>query len=327
MATSKPLLPAYLTVGEDQLKRNAVLARLRSRLDKEGALAFNYDKFDGETATGTEIVLAANTIPFASDMRLVEVAHADKLRKADSEELVSYLQNPSSSTVVILDADKLAKNTRLYKAVVALGKSAVIECAQKKEAELVGMVRELGQGYGVPFSEGAARKLIELIGTNTVALDAEVKKISLAHQGSKAISVREVDSLVVRKSEAKPWEFVDAFAARDLKRCLILLDTMKSVSTFVLLPSCANRLRELICVQSLTKRGASTDIPKEIGALRKRSVQAWQIKNHATWARNWKPEELRGALKLARECERAIKTGSNDRETFKDWLMAVVPKR
>lgn len=327
MASPKPLLPAYLTVGEDQLKRNAVIARLRTRLDSEGTLAFNYDKFDGETATGAEIVSAANTMPFASDMRLVEVVHADKLRKADSEELVTYLGNPSPSTVVILDAEKLAKNTRLYKAVAVLGKAAVIECAQKKEAELIGVVRDLAKGYGAPFSEGAARKLVELIGTNTVALDAEVKKIVLAHEGTNPVSQGEVEALVVRKSEVKSWEFTDSLAARDLKQCLWCLENMKSVSTFSLLPQCANRLREIMCVQSLTQRGQSAKIAEEISAFRKRSVQAWQIKNHAAWARQWKPEELRRALKLLCECERAMKTGADDRQAFVDWLLAVVPKR
>ena len=53
MATSKKndaLLPAYLVVGEDSLKRQAVLARLRTRLSALGDMEFNSDDLDGETA-------------------------------------------------------------------------------------------------------------------------------------------------------------------------------------------------------------------------------------------------------------------------------------
>ena len=39
---------------------------------------------------------------------------ADKLKKADAEQLVSYLGSPNGSTVLALVAEKLAKNTRLY---------------------------------------------------------------------------------------------------------------------------------------------------------------------------------------------------------------------
>ena len=43
-----PLLAAYLVVGEDALKRNRVMARLRKRLESMGDLAFNSDTFDGQ---------------------------------------------------------------------------------------------------------------------------------------------------------------------------------------------------------------------------------------------------------------------------------------
>ena len=123
MATQKkqeaPLLPVYLIVGEDALKRDTVMKRLRARLSSMGDLSFNADEFDGETAQGGDIVTACNTVPFASPVRLVEVRAADKLKKADAEQLVSYLGSPNGSTVRALVAEKLAKNTRLYKAVAA----------------------------------------------------------------------------------------------------------------------------------------------------------------------------------------------------------------
>ena len=111
-AKQKPLIPAYLIVGEDALKRSTVQRRLRERLAQYGDLSFNSDTFDGETALGADIVSACNTMPFASEKRLVYVRDADKLKKADSEELVAYLDSPSDQTVLALEAEKLAKNTR-----------------------------------------------------------------------------------------------------------------------------------------------------------------------------------------------------------------------
>ena len=106
------LLPAYLAVGEDALKREAVIARLKARLATMGDLSFNSDEFDGEVAEGAAIAAACNTMPFASPVRLVYVRNADKLKKADAEELVNYLKAPSATTVLACEAEKLAKNTR-----------------------------------------------------------------------------------------------------------------------------------------------------------------------------------------------------------------------
>mgnify|MGYP002796987890 CR=1 FL=1 len=158
--TDAPLLPAYLVVGEDTLKRDAVMKRLRARLSAMGDLSFNDDSFDGETAEGADIVGACDTVPFASPVRLVEVRAADKLKKADAERLVSYLGAPNSSTVLALVAEKLAKNTRLYKAVAAHGKTAVIDCSLPKRYELPKMVRSMAVGHGVTLIIGDGTALI-----------------------------------------------------------------------------------------------------------------------------------------------------------------------
>ena len=86
-------LPAYLTVGDDALKRQAVEARLVKRISALGDLSFNSDTFDGEKASGSAIVDACNTMPFASEVRLVTVRNADKLKSmisSDPDTVVSF---------------------------------------------------------------------------------------------------------------------------------------------------------------------------------------------------------------------------------------------
>ena len=178
------LLPAYLINGEDQLKRETVLKRLRSRLEAMGDLDFNCDTFDGKDALGGDIVAACNTMPFGIDKRLVIVRNADDLKKADSEALVAYLASPADFTVLALLANKLAKNTRLYKAAAAVGPKAVIDCAPRKAYELPSQVRAMATSHGIAMTDSAAKLLVELVGEDTVHLDAELKKIALAHTGA-----------------------------------------------------------------------------------------------------------------------------------------------
>ena len=96
MASKKnnPLLPVYLISGEDELKRETVVKRLRKRISTYGDLAFNSDVFAGEKATGEEIVAAANTLPFASEVRLVQVNNVDKLMQKRSSPILLHLLRP-----------------------------------------------------------------------------------------------------------------------------------------------------------------------------------------------------------------------------------------
>ena len=320
MATKgdQKLLPAYLVVGEDALKRRTVLARLRTRISTMGDLEFNHDEFDAESADGSQIAISCNTLPFASEMRLVEVFHIEKLRKQDADVLVAYLSAPNNSTVLALSGEKLAKNSKLYKAVAALGSSAVIDCAPLKRYELVRALRSMAVGHGFALTEGAADALVMLVGEDTVKLDNELRKLALAHVGNDPVTEREVKALVARTNEVKPWELVDAFSARDLKRCLALLPLLDSASPYALIAMCTNRLRELVCARSLDTRGEASLLAETL------KVPSWRVKNHVGWARRFSDEELRRAFASARDCERSMKSGTDPDAAFKDWLVEVL---
>lgn len=312
------LLPVYLIHGEDELKRRAVLKRLRTRIESLGDLSFNYDEFAGENAVGGDIVSACNTLPFASEVRLVQVDSTDKLKKADAEALIEYLSAPASSTVLALVADKLAKNTRLYKAVAAHGSKAVIDCAPQKRYELAKTLRALAVGHGITITDGAAQTLIDLIGENTVFLDNELKKIALSHRGSDAVNEHEIKSMVSRTAEVKPWEFVDAFAARNVDKMVIYLGRMESVSPHTLLAMCVSRLRELVCARALYERGCAHQLASTL------KMPDWRVKNHLTWARKFTREELRSAIISARDTERKMKSGTDPNDAFMDWALATI---
>lgn len=315
---SSTLLPAYLAVGEDELKRRTVLDRLRKRIAADGDLEFNHDEFDGTSASGSDIAIACNTLPFASPLRLVEVKNVEKLGKQDLEVLVAYLAAPCTSTVLALSGQKLAKNTRLYKSVAALGKQAVIDCAPMKRYELTKALRSMAVNHGFTITERAAEKLVSLVGEDTVRLDSELRKLALAHKGTDPVSDREVAALVAQTTEVKPWQFVDAFAARNARQCMALLPLLGSTSSYALMAMCVSRLRELCCAKSLAERGESSRLAETL------KVPSWRVKNHAGWARGFTDAELRRAFSSARDCERAMKSGSDPDSAFKSWFISVI---
>ena len=302
------------------LKRRRVLERLRKRVAAEGDLDFNHDEFDGANASGSDIAIACNTLPFASPLRLVEVSNVEKIGKQDAEVLVAYLAAPCDSTVLVLSGEKLAKNTRLYKAIAAVSKSAVIDCAPMKRYELASALRSMSVGHGFTLTERAAEKLIELVGEDTVRLDTELRKLSLAHKGTDPVTDREVAALVAHTSEAKPWEFVDAFSARNVQRCLALRKLLGSTSCYALMAMCVARLRELACAKSLAQRGQAAQLASVL------KVPAWRVKNHGAWARNFSDEELRQAFSRARDSERAMKSGSDPEAAFEQWYLSVISR-
>lgn len=317
--TDTALLPAYLVVGDDALKKEAVLKRMRVRLEKLGDLSFNSDSFNGEAASGEEIVSACQTMPFASEKRLVIVKDAEKLKKADSEELVSYLAQPSTSTVLLLLSEKLAKNTRLYKAVAALGTSAVIDCARPKKRDLAAHVRNMAPAHGITLTDGAARALVDLLGEDTVRIDTELEKLSLSGSGNAAIEEAEVRRVVSREAEAKPWDLTDAVAARDMRRALSVRARMPSASPYSLLGMCVARMRELMCAKAVLNAGGNANqVASEL------KMPDWKVKGLVSSARAYSASELRSAIEGALACEREMKSGADPDAAFDAWMVSVI---
>lgn len=314
------LLPGYLIVGSDELKSSRAVERMRARLEKSGMVEFNLDERDmTKDPQVDDIAASLNTFPMGAEFRLVILTNCDKLPKAMSEPLVEYFANPSPTTVCLVVATTLAKNTRLYKAIKKLGDKAIIDCAPKKTWELPSQVVKMAAAHGKAMGLPAAEALVARSGENTRMLDNELKKLASMVTGSE-ITLADIERHVMRTAEVKPWEFLNAVAARDLVRSLELLKLQPAKSEVRLWSLLVTRLRELIIAKSLDTRGQGSQLATTLG------VQGWQVKNHLSWARRWRMDELLEALSQAIEVELALK-GSRDSElALRMWVISMTSR-
>ena len=243
------LLPAYLIVGTDGVKRDHAVSRMKARLEKSGMVEFNLDERDMTKDPDIESIIGSlNTFPMGSEFRLVILDGCSKLAKAVSEPLVEYLASPSPTTVCLIIADSLAKNTRLYKAIAKIDKKAIVDCSGTKRWELPRRVQQMATQRGKSISTAAAEEVVSRSGENTRMLDNDLAKLA-------------------QMVEAPQIE---------------LAATLK--------------------------------------------LQAWQVKNHLTWARRFSMTELVSALEGAVDVELALK-GSADSETaLLLWITNILRK-
>lgn len=310
-------LPAYLIVGADELKRDAAVRRLRSRVPADMA-DFNLDELDGASLEEPgQLISSAQTMPFCADFRLVIVNGAGELAKPVSEAVVSYLADPNPQCVLCLVAEKLAKNTRLYKAVAKVGPHSVIDCAPLKRWELPPYVVKLAQKRGLSMDNAAAQELVERVGESTVALDNQIATLAQLVGDAGCITLADVEANVAQIAEVSPWAFADAVCERNAPRAMEMLNLMKAPSLVFLHSVLVGRLRELICAKSLDARGAASGLARELGR------QSWQVKNHVRWSRAFGEEELVELLGQAAVCERALKGSQDSEAAFARFVLAM----
>lgn len=311
------LLPAYLIVGADEYKRSRAIERMKARLEKSGMAEFNLDERDMTRDPAIDDIIASlNTFPMGSDFRLVILDGCDRLPKAVSEPLVEYFADPSPTTVCLVVANTLAKNTRLYKAIAKIDKKAVVDCTPKKAWEMPKQVVSMARAHGKTIGLPAAEALVSRAGEQSRMLDNELKRLSQMVEGPE-ITLADVERLVMRTAEVKPWDFLNAVSARDLPRALELLALQPDRSEVRLFSLLVTRLRELIVARALDSRGAGRELASTLG------VQSWQVKNHLTWARRFKMSELIDALSDAVEVESALKGSADSALALQLWVTKI----
>ncbi len=319
------LLPAYLFVGEDRLKRDALLARMQERVSELGDISLNQTVFEGaEIDPPDSVVSACTTMPFLSEKRLVVVKGIGQAKKPVLDAICSYLETPADTTVLVMTGDKLAKNARIYNAVAKIDPSAVIACDLKtRRSDVRAFAIKLARSMEVSLDQRAADELVERVGVSTVAIDAEMRKLVdyVSSMGRTDISAADVANLVVKSEGPKPWEIVDAMSSRSISRCLDLLAQSDGQQLFGMLTLCTRRIEELLTVKALESRPERQSIASVLGG------PDWRYKKHREFASRFTEPELIRALSGAADCEMAMKSGADQTTSLQIWLAGVCTGR
>jgi len=318
-ASATELKPVYLILSEQEFLLQQAVDRLRARVGEVADLDFNLETFDGENAIGDSIVAACNTLPFASEHRLVIVKNVEKLSKDAAEVLAAYAGNPAPTCVLALSGTKLAKNTRLYKAIDRLG--GVVERKSPKGAEFLRGVVSLAADRGKSMTPDVAEAFTAATGEDLRRASAELDKL-VAFVGERTEITRgDVESVVANTAKTKIWEFTEALADRDCRRSLVLASSLigDGESVFGLHAMALRTVRDLIAARSLIERGQSS--AAELSRLLGRPD--WQLKRLPRQARAFSSTELVDLLRAAAAGEAEMKTSRDARLVLERWIVKV----
>ncbi len=309
--------PAYLIFGEQELLLEQALDQLRRKVGEVADLDFNMETFDGDNANANDVVAACNTLPFASERRLVIVRNVDKINKEGTDAIVAYLENPAETTILALVGKKIAKNTRLYKSVDKLG--GLIERAAPKPSEFPRRVQDLFARKGKQVSLEGAELLVNAVGHDLRRLSVEVDKAVAFTAERDQVTVEDIEQVTSTTAKAKAWELGTVFANRDCAGSLRLVERLvgDGESVYGLHAIVLRKLRELISARALLDRGAgsATELGRVLGR------PDWQVRDLPRQARGFTSEELVDLLRAAAEGEREMKTSRDPRLVFERWIV------
>jgi DNA polymerase-3 subunit delta len=298
------LKQVYLITGADRPKIQRALRRLRGRIGEDAV-----EVLSAGEASGADAVAACNSMGLlGGGRRLVIVEEVERWKAADVKMLAEYFADPAPDTVLALVAAELKKDSALGKACAKAGEILTYDIPKRRLGD---WVSTQFKERGVQVDAEAARVLVEIVGERPEELASEVDKIA-TWAGSDPVGVREIEQLAAGCAEVPGYELTDAWGRRDLAGTLTACETLlersgdpvsRTVPALIgLLVAHVGRVRDC---QAFADEGLSS---REAAARLKR--HPFYVEKLYTQARNYGPDELRGAVVRLAALDHAVKGGS-----------------
>lgn len=212
--SKKPFLNAVF-IGQETFLMEEELSCLKNRLGENASM--NWAVFNAEEGPAMdEVISLCNTMPFLSDRRVIIIRNGHKLTAKQTDQVITYLDNPCETTMLILvmEAEKTDKDlSKLLKRFDGMAEIDRFESI-KNRSERIAWIMDRALLHGKKIDKDAAVLLAEMAGSSMWYLDSEIQKLCLYVADNPSIITKDVHEVVMRTLEPAIFAFLDALFDR-----------------------------------------------------------------------------------------------------------------
>lgn len=290
----------YLIGGSDQPKVAVALKRLKGHFAPESV-----DELSGESgseaAGGVDVVASLNALGlFGTGERLVIVRGMGGWKREDVDAITAYLEEPAPHAVLALVGTP-PRAGDLAKVCAAAGdvlRFDVPARSRGRRLDYPAWVRSQFEQHGISVDADAARRLVELVGEDATALEAEVAKLATWSDGA-AIGTLEVERMAAHAHDASAFALTDAWGTADRRGALAAAFAAVEESgeePFLQALRLAGQATKVRGARRILDAGGTPrDVAKEL------DLKDYPARKASQFAENYSEEELDAvAIRLAR---------------------------
>ncbi|MGZ5478361.1 MAG: DNA polymerase III subunit delta [Candidatus Aminicenantales bacterium] len=340
------LLPGYFFFGEEDFLAEEFIEELEALLASSIGGEFHLTRMDLDEAKWRDIVDTARTAPFLFEpwraivVRIPERKAgpdrgADKKAGADGEDgkgtkylsgldqkiLREYFADPPSRTVIaVIRAGHVRRDDAAVRFFQSLPKTAMSVLEMKRLSPLALMRRadEKARSLGKTLTEGARKRLFDLLGQDLRLMMNEVAKLAVFVGDKKGIEEGDVDQATAGQRSFQPYDLDDALAAADFAKGAAILNELfaEGERSEVIVGRLAGFFRSVLAAQTWLREKSRTKdeifqtffpyISKGWGDLYRGKYE-----NFFGVVEGLSPAELNALLTKLRQLDRTIKTTSS----------------
>ncbi len=293
------LAPVVLVVGEEEYLVDRSVRDLITAA-RDAGLGGDVHDLDGAELGPGDLESLTSPSLFGGGCVLV-VRAAQNAAKDVAAELARYARNPAPDVVLVLTHAGGAKGKELLAAVKAAG-ARVVECPKvTRFAERLDFIRAEFRRAGARADDGAARALLDAVGSDLRELAAACGQLTADTDGG--INEAVVARYYRGRAEATGFTVADRAVEGHLAQALEQLRwaLATGVSPVLICSALAQGVRLLGRVGSAPRGASSVALAAEVGA------PPWKVDRVRQQLRGWHPDGVARALHAVAEADAQVK--------------------
>lgn len=295
---------AYLIVGADSYLRTQHREEIiAANVPAEGR-AFAVAKLSLDRTPLAELLAQASMRPMLSPRQVLVVGGLEALDDQHVGLLEQYLEDPADFSVLVFEAEKLDRRTRVAR--LLLEHCEVLDAESPDESEAVRAAQGFARELGVQLDPSVAEEMVFILGHDQGRMRTELEKLRAYAGEDRTVTSADLVAVVNAAREFSVFELADLLAERRRDEVLRLLHHLLAAGErpIGMVGLLAWLYRQLLHAQGLPRSTPAWKAAQILRAPRSR------VEALLRQARRFSPEELRSGFAALLEADVRLKSSA-----------------
>tara|TARA_B100000809_G_C15111956_1_gene520953 strand:+ start:563 stop:1564 length:1002 start_codon:yes stop_codon:yes gene_type:complete len=315
--------PIYFLMGEETYYIDKISDFIEKNTLTEEERGFNQMVLYGRDVTVEDVVGNAKRFPMMAEKTVVIVKEAQDLSRS-IEKLVSYVENPQPSTVLVVNYKykTLDKRKKLYKIASKVG--VVFESKKLYENQVADWIRKVLNGKNYQMEPKAAQMLVEFLGTDLSKISNELDKLVLILPEGTIINPVHIEENIGISKDFNNFELRKSVGNKNVVKANQIINYFsnnpKSNPTVMTISLMNSYFTQLLMYHGL-KDKSKANVAKNLG------VSPYFVDDYVSAARNYpmrKVSQIIGFLREADVKSKGVGASISQNDLLKELLFKIM---
>jgi DNA polymerase-3 subunit delta len=323
--------PLYLLHGEEPYFIDQVSNFVEGELLPEAERGFNQTVLYGKDTEVMTVLNAAKRYPMMAEYQVVLVKEAQDMKwgrddddKKTINPLLSYLENPLSSTILVFcyKYGKFDKRKKTYKAIEKNG--IVFESTTLYDNKIPSWVEGFVTGKGYKIDQQASAMIAEYLGNDLSKIANELEKLMLNVTAGQTITMQHVQDNIGISKEYNVFELQSALSRKDpfkVNQIINYFEANPKANPIVLVLGNLNNFFSKVLLYHYAKDKSPQSLARELG------VNPYFIKDYELAARSYNYGKSMQIISLLREYDlksKGVDSNAGPGELMKELMFKIL---